>query len=598
MNLRLRHSSAVLVLSLISAAGLSWTPQVYAAPAAKPAEAPGAAEAKKHFEQGLRLHREGLFQEALAEFQRANSLAPRASIQRNIAQCHRDLKDLPKAYEAYETLLRDYTSTLRPPEIEEVKRVLDELSAVTGGVDVKITEPGAKITIDGVEVGTTPLPRALRVRVGSHRLVATKDGFQPLNFPFESRGGDQTTVDSQLAPVVSVGVVSVPAFDLDPTMHMFVDGTDAGVLPWSGELKEGSHELRVEGDTYFVPAQSLTVAAGSKLTPSLSPQPYLAQLTVDAHQPDARIYLDNKQVGAGLWTGELPLGQHKLRVMMSGFDNYEQVVSLRKNDRVSQSVVLKPTKRVVAQEKRNGKGPYFGIEAIGAFSTTSGAITADCTDFTPNTDSGACSGSKGKGGGVDIRAGYSFGYLGVEFIAFGSFDSSSATVEYDKAVSPNGSYENPNVPKEHYGVQRTESYKIMRKSGGAALGLRLSSDTYPFGATMGAAFGFVVSGSSVDRSFTCLENNCGAAPDLSFSSNALYTVPAFLFDAGFELGSPASRFRLGVVAMVHLLDYNSNAPGGDNYILGNKVPLAIPDVTVFRGTQVFIGPQMGMNFGL
>jgi hypothetical protein len=71
-----------------------------APPVAKPDGPPPAAlaEAKKNFEVGLKLYKEGLLKEALAAFLAADKIVPRASVERNIGQCLRDLKDFAAAY--------------------------------------------------------------------------------------------------------------------------------------------------------------------------------------------------------------------------------------------------------------------------------------------------------------------------------------------------------------------------------------------------------------------------------------------------------------------------------------------------------------------
>src|ERR1044071_4807800 len=101
----------LLVLSLFVVA-----PRVARAAPPK-ADAPSAAalaEAKKKFEVGLKLYKEGLLKEALAAFVAADKIVPRASVERNIAQCQRDLKDLAAAFETYTALPDRFGPTRKP----------------------------------------------------------------------------------------------------------------------------------------------------------------------------------------------------------------------------------------------------------------------------------------------------------------------------------------------------------------------------------------------------------------------------------------------------------------------------------------------------
>src|SRR5580704_184371 len=136
--MRARWLVAALALVLAaSAAGAA-----LAAP--PPTSSPAAfAEARKLFESGLKLYGEGSYREALAAFLRANEVSPRASIQRNIAQCHRDLKDFASAYEAYQALLSKYGATMSPTDKRSVQRAIDELAMLTGTVRIALSDPGA-----------------------------------------------------------------------------------------------------------------------------------------------------------------------------------------------------------------------------------------------------------------------------------------------------------------------------------------------------------------------------------------------------------------------------------------------------------------------
>src|SRR5580700_8370341 len=133
--MRARSIAAALAIALGGAVPPS---TALAAPPA--ANAADLATAKKLFETGLKLYREGSYREALASFRRANDLSPRASIQRNIAQCNRDLKDFGAAYEAYQVLLTRYGATMNAPDKRAVQRAIEELAMLTGTLRVAVTE--------------------------------------------------------------------------------------------------------------------------------------------------------------------------------------------------------------------------------------------------------------------------------------------------------------------------------------------------------------------------------------------------------------------------------------------------------------------------
>src|SRR5260221_1761945 len=139
-----------------------------APPATKPDAPPPAAlaEAKKNFEVGLKLYKEGLLKEALAAFIAADKIVPRASVERNIGQCQRDLKDFAGAYETYLALLDKFSATLKPAESTDVKRAVDELGLLTGTIEVKSGEADATVSLDDNVIGKTPLAKPFRVNIG------------------------------------------------------------------------------------------------------------------------------------------------------------------------------------------------------------------------------------------------------------------------------------------------------------------------------------------------------------------------------------------------------------------------------------------------
>jgi hypothetical protein len=79
-----------------------------AAPKKKPpTAAPEQKEADRHFKSGVALFKEGKFTEALAEFERANEIAPHPLVLYNIAACHRELSNYAEAVKFYRRFLSE-----------------------------------------------------------------------------------------------------------------------------------------------------------------------------------------------------------------------------------------------------------------------------------------------------------------------------------------------------------------------------------------------------------------------------------------------------------------------------------------------------------
>jgi hypothetical protein len=135
---------------------------------------------------------------ALAAYQASFDAAPTDAALGGIARAHYALGHTVEAYEAYAKL----EQRLREPELTKQKVVarLKELEGQTGTLAIQMSEPGAKLTLDGQDLGTTPVQVVRRVVAGKHVLRAVKEGAPPLDQPVEVPGGKNTIVDLRLPP--------------------------------------------------------------------------------------------------------------------------------------------------------------------------------------------------------------------------------------------------------------------------------------------------------------------------------------------------------------------------------------------------------------
>jgi len=108
-----RHSRVA--LALLAVVFALWAVRAHAQQAISLKDA---AEAKRHFDVGLRLFNEHATAQALVEFQQAYTLGNRASALRNIAQCQRDLQQFTEAYKSYALLKDKHSKDLTTADLE------------------------------------------------------------------------------------------------------------------------------------------------------------------------------------------------------------------------------------------------------------------------------------------------------------------------------------------------------------------------------------------------------------------------------------------------------------------------------------------------
>jgi hypothetical protein len=148
--------------------------------------------------------------------------------------------------------------------VPAARRFAAPAASTTDGTLVMTTNPpGAKLFVDGVERGVTPL--TITLKPGAHALEVRGDG-APRLMPITMTGGGQVSQYIELPKTVSsLGQLQVRS---DPAgARVSVDGTPRGVSPLTvAELTPGEHAVVLESDHGSV-KQIVSIEAG--LTASL-----------------------------------------------------------------------------------------------------------------------------------------------------------------------------------------------------------------------------------------------------------------------------------------------------------------------------------------
>ena len=133
-----------------------------------------AEEAMAHFEEGVRLFRQEDYAGALEQFRMSFDARPTAALRYNIGVCH---YDLGRAVDARRELAL-YLADMDPARVSEERRqevqgILAELDATLALLDVRIPDTGARVTVDNVDMGVSPLRVPVAVVPGEHDLRVT-----------------------------------------------------------------------------------------------------------------------------------------------------------------------------------------------------------------------------------------------------------------------------------------------------------------------------------------------------------------------------------------------------------------------------------------
>jgi tetratricopeptide (TPR) repeat protein len=209
----------------------------------KPGEA-RVSEAREHFNRGVSYFKDGSLEAALAEFTRANELAPSYRLHFNIAQVQYELRNYVEAERSFQRYLAEADAELPADRRTLVEGELRKLDRLVAQFSVKTSVPGVQIAIDGVPAGMVAQDNMVLVNTnpGVRRVSASKDGFVPASLVVTVTPGERRRLVFELAPLVvaqaggsSLGLAGGSASPEKPRTKTVVSAaTAAGLLVATG----------------------------------------------------------------------------------------------------------------------------------------------------------------------------------------------------------------------------------------------------------------------------------------------------------------------------------------------------------------------------
>lgn len=211
----MRHA---LIAICAIAALLARAPAAFAQGTSRPQATPSEqdkAEASSHFRRAVELFQDGLFRPSLVELKRAYEIAPNYRVLYNIGQAHMALGEFVEAIQAYEEFLRQGGAEIDAARRSELQGQLEQLRRNTAMVAVRVNQAGAKVSVDGKEVGTAPLSSHVVLSVGQHRISALAEDGSSASEDLNVAGGDfrqlsLTLVAPAAAPAPALAVEAAP----------------------------------------------------------------------------------------------------------------------------------------------------------------------------------------------------------------------------------------------------------------------------------------------------------------------------------------------------------------------------------------------------
>jgi len=208
-----------------------------------------------------------------------------------------------------------------------------ELVRIEPGLEVTVDVDGAKVFLDGQQIGTgrkvvmDPAPR------GPHELTVESDAYGTWNAQVTLNPGLVTPVQVNLrGSLGSVAVVTDP-----PGASVSLDGSDKGTTPLTIEpVDPGSHGLRIEAEDRSTVLRQVIVDAGKTVDVDVELVEDAGSLEIKPTVSDASVFVNGVAIGSGKQKiDNLKPGTYSVRVTAADHTDFIQSVVVEKNKKAS-----------------------------------------------------------------------------------------------------------------------------------------------------------------------------------------------------------------------------------------------------------------------
>jgi PEGA domain/Tetratricopeptide repeat len=151
-------------------------------------------QARKHFSQGLKLYKDGDFDAALVQFERAYAVKSNYKVLYNIAQCYFELHQYVEARDALSRYVKDGGASIEPERRAQVDSDLAELQKRIAHLRLSVNVKGATVYVDGKKAGVTPLTSVIDVNEGQRTVSVEARDHGTKQRVVRLAGGEEQTV--------------------------------------------------------------------------------------------------------------------------------------------------------------------------------------------------------------------------------------------------------------------------------------------------------------------------------------------------------------------------------------------------------------------
>lgn len=308
-----------------------------------------AEEADLHFQMGIELYKKARYDDALEHLLLSNRLVPNRNVVFNIGRAYERSDRLAEAYRHYS----EYAALEQDQErLALVNRAIERISVDIALVEIRSDPPGATVYVDRRDLGARGrTPQSMALEPGAHTILLDLEGYTSGTAEAELVVGARASVDVELDQIL--GKVRIDGVPEGAEIRLGDEDSEVlGTLPVTLSLPPGPHVLVATAEGRRTTRQIAQIDTDETTRVVMELPLVTGSLVVDAHARDALVEIDGRAAGFTPAVLDVPIGEHELRVTLTGHHPHEETVRIDADASTTVDIQLRSLREVTAASRQ------------------------------------------------------------------------------------------------------------------------------------------------------------------------------------------------------------------------------------------------------